>query len=209
MGSLRQDIEDALIWAIQTKLQKELNPVDGYLGLVGAYNGEIDQTEGPDDFIRRIRGQFPAVLVAATNATLRGESAQRTRFVRILTVEIYVGSDHMRTRESRLRQDVGSLDDPTCDPGIYQIIEDLHAIIAGNDFGLECVDYFQPTREEVLLQEIGFTLWRLQYTVAVDAHVNPRDHDDLNFTQYRLDANLDGDEVDTPPNPFVEAEGDL
>ena len=209
MASLRQQIEDAVIGTVRMKYARDCNQQEGYLCLVGPYNGEIEQIEGPDDFIRRIRGQFPCVLVASTSATLSAESSERTRFTRVLTVELYIGSDHMRDRESRLRKDVVAEDDATQDPGIYQIIEDLHECIAGNDFGLECVDYFQPSREEVLLQETGFTLWRMQFSVKIDAHVAKRDAGDQQWTEYVLRANLDGDAVATPPNPFVEAEGTL
>ena len=209
MPSLRQKIEDAVIEAVSSTLGRERNVAAGYLHKVAPYNGEIDQTEGPQDFLKKIRGGFPCVLVTASSATLRSESVSRTRFVRELTVELYVASDHTRDRESRLRQDEASVQDPNCDPGIYTIVEDLDFLISGNDFGLECVGYFEPSREEVLHQEDLYTLWRIQFTVKTDAHVNPRDFGTTQFTSYAIDGNLDGDAVPTPPNPFVEADGDL
>ena len=212
MFSLRQKIEDAVIAEVTGKLAKECNPQSGYLAFVGPYNGELDQSEGPDDFRRRIRGRFPCVLVTAASATIRPESVERTRFTRILSVELYVGSDHLRDRESRLRMDVSAQDDPNCDPGIYRIVEDLHNCIAGSDFGLECVDYFEPSTEQVLLQEDGFTLWRLQFTVKTDAHVPPRDAGAGKYTSYAIDSNLENTDADPGVatfNPAAEASGDL
>jgi len=209
LSSLRQTIEDAVIASIGNAVGRECNPGSGYLHLVGPYNGELDQTDGPQDLIRRIRGRFPAVLVSAAAATLRSESTTRTRFVREMTFEVYIASDHMRSRESRLRSDEAANQDSNCDPGIYQIVEDLSALISGNDFDLDCVGYFDPSREEVLLQEDGFTVWRLQFTVKMDAHVKSRDFGNARFQSYAIDGNLDPPDVTTPPNPFVEADGDL
>ena len=212
MGSLRQKIEDAAIELIASNLQRKRNTQCGYLDLVGPYNGEFDQTEGPDDFIRRIRGQFPCVLVSMPSATLRAEAVERTRFTRTISMELYVGSDHLRDRESRLRTDEAAEQDPSCDPGIYKIVEDLHELLAGNDLGLECVDYFEPSTEQVLLQEKGFTLWRMQFTVITDAHVSPRDAGDGTFTGYAIDSNLENTDADPDVitfNPAVEADGDI
>ena len=212
MASLRQKIEDAVIELISSNLQKKLNPQCGYLDFVDVYNGEIDQTEGPEDFKQKLRGGFPCVLVSMPTATLRAESAERTRFARTITLELYVGSDHLRDRESRLRMDENAEQDPSCDPGIYKILEDLHEILAGNDLGLEGVDYLEPSTEQVLLQEKGFTLWRMQFSVKTDAHVSPRDAGDGTFTAYAIDSNLDNPDNDPDVdsfNPAVEADGDL
>ena len=212
MISLRQKIEDAAIELIASNLQKKRNAQTGYLDFVDVYNGEIDQTEGPDDFRRRIRGQFPCVLVSMPSAVLSPEATERTRFMRLITMELYVGSDHLRDRESRLRMDESAEQDPSCDPGIYKIIEDLHELLAGNDLGLECVDYLEPSTEQVLLQEKGFTLWRMQFTVKTDAHVSPRDAGDGTFTGYAIDSNLENTDADPDVdtfNPAVEADGDI
>lgn len=211
MASQRQMIEDAILITIADKFRKACNPTDGYLDFVGPYNGEFDQAEGPQDFIRRVKGRYPMVMVGARSAVLRGESVARSRFARVHTMEIYVGSDNMRDRESQTRSDVVAEQDPTADPGCFQIVEDLHELIAGNDFAdlISGVDYAEPTREEILIQEPGFTIWRMQFTIDADAHVKPRDFGDVSWTSYAIDANLDGDEVATPPNPFVEADGTL
>ncbi len=212
MKSLRQKIEDAALELIRSQLQHKRNPQCGYLATVDPYNGEIDQTDGPEDFRQKIRGGFPCVLVSMPTATLRSEATERTRYVRNITMELYVGSDHLRDRESRLRMDESAEQDPSCDPGIYKIVEDLHELLAGNDLGLECVDYFEPSTEQVLLQEKGFTLWRMQFTVATDAHVSPRDAGDGSFTGYAIDSNLENTDNDpdvTTFNPAAEADGDL
>ena len=209
MTSIRQEMEDCAIAVIRAHLAIECNPAAGYLRKVGPYNGEIDQTDGPEDFLRLMRGQFPFVLVSATSSVVRSESVQRTRFNRVISFELYIGSDHMRTREDRLRKDVAAQVNPNADPGIYQILDHCLDLLAGNDLDIDCVGYFSPGTEQVLLQEEGFTVWRQQYNVQVDARVNKRDFGEFNFDRYRLNGNVDGDEVDSPPNPIITAEGDL
>jgi len=208
--AVRQMIEDAMIVGIGQALESRLNPSSGYLRLVGPYNGEIDESDGQQDFIRLIKGRMPCCLVTATSAIYNGESVARTRFAKLTSFEIYIASNHMRTREDRLRKDITAQStDANADPGIYRIAEDVQQVVSGNDFGLAGVGYFQPLREDVLLQERGFTVWRLSYQTMLDAHVLPRDHGDQALLSYLLDGNVDPIDANDAPNPMVEAEGDL
>lgn len=213
MASVRQTIETALIDELKRLLSRELNPGSGYLQAVETYNGEIDQTEAPEEFLRALRGRSPAILVAAAGGSLSPESVSRRRWMRLVTFELYVASNHNRSREDRTRSDVVADGDPTADPGIYQIAEDVQQILSGNDLGLTGVGPLSPRREDVLLQEPGFTVWRLLYDSATDAHVPPHGFADRQLTDYQINGNLvdeDGATVlPSPPNPLVEADEPL
>jgi phage gp37-like protein len=210
---VRQTIEEALIAELKRLLSRELNPGGGYLQAVDEYNGDLDDADGPDDFIRALRGRSPVILVTAAGSSLSPESVTRRRWRRLISFELYVASNHSRTREHRTRSDVVADGDPTADPGIYQIIEDVQQILSGNDLGLTGVGPLSPRREDVLLQEPGFTVWRLVYDSATDAHVPPHGFADRQLTDYQINGNLvdgDGETVlPEPPNPLAEADGDL
>lgn len=202
-----------MIAVIKRCLSREQNPAEGYLQAVARYNGEIDQAEGPEDIRRFLRGRSPVVLITASGAAFNPESSTRRRFMRRISIELLVASNHQRNRESRLASDVVSEQDPTADPGIFLIAEDIQQILSGNDLGLDGVSPIDPVREDVLLQMDDFTAWRLTYDTKTDAHVKPHSFGDRKFLTYQIDGNLvdfDGETVlPSPPNPFAEADGDL
>ncbi len=212
MISLRQKIEDGIIDAISDALLKSRNPRGGYLRAVEPYNGQADQIDGTDDFIRAYRGRSPFVLVGPGGASFGSMSTTRTRFHRTVTIDLYFGSNHMRTRESRHRADVVAADiDDTADPGIYTAIEDVQSILSGNDLDIAGAGPLTPAREDLILQEKVMTVWRVSYETETDAHVKPRDFGDqaLTATLIRV-KDADVDEDDFPDyNPVVEAEQDL
>ena len=210
MKSTREILEDAAIEAIASKLEQKRNSSSGYLGLVGSYNGELDDTDGLEDFRRRCRGQFPAVLVSAGPASIVGESVTRRQFRREVQLEIYSASDNWRSRESRLRNDPQLDIGATRDPGIFSIVEHIHALIAGNDFGVAGVGPATPLREEPILQLDEFTIWRNVFEFKVDAHVLPWDSGDgQQLTAYYLKSQIAEEPADVSPNPIVESEGDI
>lgn len=210
MPSKRQLLEDEIIRRL---IRNHGSPNGQYLKAVEPYNGEIDQTEGPDDFFRAYRGRSPFVLVAGGSGSYDSESVGKNRYKRVVQVELIVGSNHMRTRENRLRKDVAAKSDPSVDPGIYQIIEDIFDSIAGECFGLEGTGRLTPVREDVLLQEQAFTAWRLTYRADLDAIGSKHDAGSQALDSYEIDGNLvdtDGETVlPSPPNPFTESDGTL
>ncbi len=212
MISIRQQIEDGIIDAIGDQLLKSKNPRAGYLKAVEPYNGQIDQVDGINDFITAYRGRSPFVLVAPGGAQFDGQSISKTRFERTITIDLYFGSNHMRTRASRHRKDIVATDkDETADPGIYTTIEDVQSILSGSDLGINGVGPLTPSREDVLLQEKTLTVWRVSYETPTDAHVKPRDFGDQALTATLFQAeDADVDEDEFPGyNPVAEAEQDL
>jgi phage gp37-like protein len=210
VASSRQTLEDLIIETLSAKLLKAANPGGGYLRAVDPYNGEMSQAEGEDDLKRILIGRSPAVLIAAVGALVRPESITRRRFRREVDVDVYCISAHMRARESRLRSDIAAERNGTEDPGIFQIIEDVSTLLSGNDFDAPGISPMVPTNEEPLLRLDGFTVWRVQFEVKVDAHVRPWDAGDGQpFLSYSLKSQVDGHPADDPPNPIVEADGDI
>jgi hypothetical protein len=209
VSTQRQAVEDAIIQTLERRLSKTIDPRNGYLRTIGPYNGEIDESDGADDFRRRIRGQLPAVLVSAGEAALDSQSTTKRKFVRVLDTEIFCASNHRRSRENRLRADVVSEGDASADPGIYKIVEDIQTLISGSLLDVDGVGPMMPTREEVLLQLADLTVWRLTYRIRIDANVELISFGDQPLESYELNSNLDPDDVTSPPNPFVEADEDL
>jgi len=211
MKSQRETVEDAVIESIADKLLQSRNSSSGYLGLCGPYNGELEpDADALEDFRRRIMGQYPAVLVAAGPSPMNAESTNRRRFGRELMLEVYFASNNLRSREHRNRNDPQLDIDATRDPGIYTIVENVHSIVAGNDFGLDGVGPGTPIREEPLVQIDELTIWRSVFQFKTDAHVDPWDSGDgQKLTAYYLKSQLAEHPADDPPNPLVESAGDI
>lgn len=210
MGSVRQTIEDAAIAALKAKIGRPY-AVTGYALAIEPYNGELTEAKGVDDFKRILRGRSPAVLLSAGSAALSSLSSQRTRFTRIVTLELFLVSAHQRTREHRLRQDAASVANATRDPGIYQICEDVEAVLAGNDLGVAGAGPLMPKSEDALLQVEELTVWRLVYECQTDAFLPKRDHGEEQLASYRIEGRIgdpvDEDVAEDPPNPIAEEEG--
>ena len=208
MKSTREILEDAIIEAIGSKLEQKRNSSSGYLGLVGAYNGALDGADGLEAFRRRCRGQFPAVLVGAGESPYTAESVSRRRFRRDVQVDIFAASSNLRSREHRVRNDPGLDINSTRDPGVYKLLEHIHAIIGGNDLGLQGVGPATPIREDSLLRIDEFTIWRAIYEFKVDAHVEPWSAGDgQKLTAYYLKSQIAEEPADVAPNPLVESQG--
>lgn len=210
--SLREVIEIGILEVLGNCLLKKINKRNGYLAMVKQYNGRTDETDGPDDVIRAFRGQYPGILVGPGGTSFDSEGIARTRFKRVITLDFYIGSNHQRSRVSRHTGDVVSKNiSHNADPGIYTMIEDVQSILSGNDLGIECVGPLMPVREDLLLQEDGFTIWRVSYETDTDAHVKPRDFGDQPLTATLVRSeDADNDDISFPNyNPVVEAEQDL
>lgn len=211
MKSIREQIEDAVITAIKTALDQVTNPAAGYLGLVGEYNGELEDREhGVEDLIRRINGQFPAVLVEAGGGPVIAENAARRNFTRVVSLDLYVCSNNLRSRESRTRNDAAFAAATSRDPGIYQIVEHLHDLIAGDDFSLVGVGPSEPQSETSVVKATEICVWQLSFEFKTDANVEPWDNGNGQvLTSYFLKSQDSDLPLDVPPNPIVEAEGNI
>jgi hypothetical protein len=210
MGSLRQSVENEIVARIIAAHGRNVAESEGYLRHVGTYNGPVDSSDdGIAALYDAFGGQTPAVLVSAVGGTVSPDSATRTRFTRTISIEIYVISNNLRSRGSRTQSDVVAAATPTADPGVFQIIEDLHDALAGQVSSTDRVGVFTPTREEPILRVAEFTIWQCTYSVQVDAHVNPRDYGTEEIEALLIRGCIaDPDDetvIDAEPNPIASA----
>jgi hypothetical protein len=207
MSSIREKLEDAIVETIGCKLAHSANPDSGYLAGVMAYNGD----EGEEDFLYRFRGQSPFVLVSSAAGEYESIGVSRVKYRRQLGINIYVGSTHLRDRLSRVRSDAASCVDSKNDPGIYKILEDIHALLSGKDLALcpSGVSSLLPVSETPVIRSEGLTVWNLQYQVMIESDVTAQDFGDQDLSGYEIDINLSVSNEETaaeqPANPAVEA----
>lgn len=209
MKSQRETIEDAIIDLVSAELLQTANPATGFLGLVGEYSGELDSRDtGVDDLLRRINGQFPAVLVEAGGGALTTRNAAKRNFNRDISIDVYVCSNNLRSRESRSRNDAAYDAATSRDPGAAMTVELLHSLIAGNDFSIAGVGPGIPQSEAPIIKSAELTVWRSTFEFPCDANVEPWDNGNGQvLTSYFLKAQLAEHPADDPPNPVATAEG--
>lgn len=198
-------LETALIAALAPMLRTN----GGYLRAVERYNGEVSG-DSLDDVKRRLNGRCPAVLVAAHAARYDTENVQRRRFGKRISVDVWMVSNHLRSREARMAGDVVSAGDATADPGLQQIEHDIQQLISGDDLDVSGAGVWIPTTVDVVVQEDDLCIYRAVYSVVADAHVQPFDNDEDGQYESVLVEGHDADiGVGVPPNPVTEGEVDL
>lgn len=209
--SVREAIEDSFMSRIQDLHRNALPPK--YLRVIGPYNGEIDRAREVEDILRLLRGRSPAVLVAAAGATISSQGAQRRRFLRMVDLEVFIISNHLRDRESRHRGDIINDGSTTADPGIYQIIEDIQERVSGQKLD-PCFSTTRPVAEERVFEGDEMTVWRLTY--QVDARMDARSHEADTYDDPPLKLELictngllDGEVLDDCEEPRVAAESNV
>jgi len=204
MASVRQTLEDAFMLAIAGLSRYAAAPK--YLTKVAPYSGDVDA----DDFRRITRGKNPAVLVSAKSASLESQSITKTRFTRTLDLDVYVLSDQLRDRVSRNRSDVIAEGSNSKDPGAYQIIEDIHNLVAGQVLS-PGFSPLMPSREDDVLRDDGLSVWQVTYQVDTPADVTKLDlvGATVALETLRLQGLLDGETVDDFGDAYVNAESSL
>lgn len=206
--STREAVEDLFMASIQD-LHRQAVPAM-YLRHIGPYNGEINRIEEIEDIARLLRGRSPAVLVTASGANIATKGMNRRRFDRILDLEVFIISNHLRDRESRHRRDQISEVVVTADPGIYQIIDDIQERVTG--FKLDpCYSSTQPVAEERIFEGDSMTIWRLTYQVEVPMNQRPHEADTwenppINLSLICTTGLFDGEVLDECEEPRVAAE---
>lgn len=165
MTTQRQALEDAAIVALQP-LRKvgDGGGAAGYLRAVKPYGGEID-TRNMELLRATLVGQAPGILLATGAGTTRPRLSRR-RGVKDLTLELLIVSMSQRSAEARLRGDTS--EGAGADPGIYQILDDVAALLTGFDPGVDGVGLLSPHTEKPLLVEPGLTIWFQSFLVPTD-----------------------------------------
>jgi len=208
--SQRQQLEDEIIARLKLSIGRPTSPT-GYVRLIEPYNGEIDETDGPEDIREALRGRVPAILVTANVSMLRSISVTKALFRRTISFELYCVSDHLRSPKSRLRADAAHQTDSRRDPGIYKMVEDIAETLQGQPCLVPGAGPLMPSREDVLLQRPDFTAWRLQYDCTVDSFNKPFDYSETDLLSIGLEGDLTDGDIDgeDAPNPIVQATVDV
>lgn len=206
MANPSTTLENALIAALAPMLK--IN--GGYLRAVERYNGELGGDD-LDDVKRRLSGRCPGVLVAAHAARYATRNIQRLRFDKAISVDVWMVSNHLRSREARMAGDVVSAADATADPGLQQIEHDIQQLISGSDLDVDGAGPWIPQQVDVVVQADDLCIYRAVYLVDADANVKPRDNDDDGqYTSVEVEIHdTEVGDVDEAPNPVAEAVTDL
>lgn len=193
MTALRADYETAVVAAITAaQLDVDLGgPAGGYLRLVAAYNGPLAPDEDSPALLRLLENGTPSIGVTTGDGEYADIALRRRMSTLETTLELLVCSANLRSHEAQLRGDgIAS------DPGIYQIIEDLRAVLFGEELGVDGVGYANPAAEQAIIRAEHMTVWRLSYAVRMDANRPAITGDD--YASARTDVNQAGDDTADP-----------
>jgi hypothetical protein len=174
-------VEDAVVAALRPLMVEALGgEAGGYLRSCAPYNGEL---EGDLEQARaRLAGRLPGVLVAIEEGRFNQEFLTRRRAREDLVVAIVAFSGNVRSREAQTRGG------PDWDPGLYQLLEDMHGRLVGYKPTALAAGVMQALDERVLAQLPDLCAWRVRYEVPVYVFRDPEAADDdltlLEGTQY-------------------------
>jgi phage gp37-like protein len=136
-----------------------------YLRTVATYGGELD-----DNLAEAIR-RFPAVWVAFQS---EGEGQRLTTSGSVYRIPatwvVLAAARNLRNEAATRKGDMVNV-------GTYQMLEDMRALLAGQDFGLE-IDNLRPGRVRSLtnarFQNLGVSVYAQEWRTAYDYRVAAR-----------------------------------
>jgi hypothetical protein len=167
MTALRTEYEDAVIDAIKLALLAETLPsgaTGGYLKLVTRYNGPLNPTEDNAALKRLLENGTPSLGVVTGDGEYDEITVRRRKGTLETSLELLLCSANLRDHESHLTGD--GVDN---DPGIYQTIEDIRAILFGEELDIDGAGFANPRSEGAILRTQHLTVWRLTYDLKMDA----------------------------------------
>lgn len=204
MTALRTLVEDKVVELLETLLLETLpdGEAGGYLASVQPYPGDLSPTAEDPDFKALLAAGTPCIGVTTGDGTYGDVRLARLDADLDFTVELLVVSGNRRSADARIRGDGVS-----ADPGIYQVIEDVRALLSWIDLGVEGAGGVTPVSERAVIRGRDLTVWHLVFDITGDV-VQPRpdELDDYYETiRNRVnDANGSGD-----ADPLVEGDIDL
>ena len=169
LGSMRGMVTEGIVELLQPLHVRQ-----------GAYLEGIDHWRGEtlDQIREQTKGRRPALLIVAHTGDLAQQRGSRRDHGRkTLRVEVFVVSTHLGSQEARL---TGTNDKNAegsgvtgavgrQDPGSYQILDDIEALLYGRDTDVLGAAQLIP-RQELLEDEASdFCVWRMVYSIDVSA----------------------------------------
>ncbi|MFH0901892.1 MAG: hypothetical protein V2A73_14780 [Pseudomonadota bacterium] len=195
--TVRSAIEDELVTLLAPlKLVSLGGSAGGYLRALTVYCGPLEGAE-VDEVKDAIVGRTPCVLLRSGDASLECISVERSRNLRNLDIDVLACSGNLRSFSARARGGTSGED-----PGVYQILEDLHEILAGYESTVTGVGTYQPTGESVQYQLADLCVWSARYTVQTNVN-RPAATGVEDLEEIHVEHNLDDSEA---VNPVVEGD---
>lgn len=158
-SSPRTMIEAAILEALEPLSVRQ----GGYLVKIDRYNGEIKAGASDDEIFEALGGSVPALLLQTGSATYALESVKRSRTRTRLEVDVMIASGHLRSHEARNIGDEASVHDASSDPGIYQIMADVAALLKSRPLGVAGVGTLRLRTEENAKQTSALTAWVMRF----------------------------------------------
>lgn len=148
-ATIRKLLEDAIV----NRLRVLVLPT--YLQTVRNYNGEV-HGDDPDQVKDALLGQEPAILVASGGSASE-DNVNRFYSREIVEIELYLISRNLRSPETRTRGEAG----------IYQMLEDVRALLKGFNPQVPGVGLLSPGRSKPLARSKGWCIWIWEWNAMI------------------------------------------
>jgi hypothetical protein len=163
-----------------------------------------DDIEGASDLAIALQGQAPAIVIALGPAKPHAVSMDGIDEQSVIDFSIYVCSKNQRnTVEGRLYGDSISAADDKADPGVFAMLEHVRERIHAQRLPIANTSDPRWHAEDEVMTATDATVWGMDFTIAVNATINP----DRDVTQVLADIeakhNLDGAPDGANANPLV------
>jgi len=132
-----------------------------YLRALDLYNGELTGKQGIDDLKRALLGRVPAILIAPGASTTTYKTIDRRRAEETIRIEMVFVSQHWGSLTAQLYGTERTEEDPTTDPGVYQMLWDARRLLVDGDKLIAGQrDLAHQDDSEVIPGGQDFTVWR-------------------------------------------------
>lgn len=204
MTALRTLVEDKVVELLSPLLLEGLpgGDVGGYLASVQPYPGDLRPAEDNPDFRALLAAGTPCIGVTTGDGAYGDIRLARLDADLDFTVELLVVSGNRRSADARIRGDGLSTD-----PGIYQVIEDIRALLSWIDLGVDGAGGVRPASERAVIRGRDLTVWHLVWDITGDV-VQPRP-DELDDYYESIRNRVNDADGSGDADPLVEGDIDL
>ncbi len=190
--------------AIASRLAPLLKANGGFLARIAAMPRPL-RSRDEDEIgllVNQLSGVTPAVLIALGRLPLQSTNTDGREWSGELEIVLYAVSSSARSFvDGRLASDGVAAADPTADPGIEAMLEQIRQLLLGQDLGVNTTSEFRGHAEDELYTFSDITIWEQHYTMQLEIEINPNRAITEIATEVLVDNDLDGAD---PVNPLVE-----
>jgi hypothetical protein len=180
-GNPRSNIEAAVIMRLEALTRRR----GRYLEAVEHYNGEITAQRAMEQVMLELLGRAPAILVVTDTSAARERALNRRRMEETIQLSLLCVSAHRRSTASRKVGDVVSIQDPTADPGINQILWDARQLLLRGRLVVGA-RRLRHISDNAVIEEKELTGWRSLYEFVVQVVEAPvASHGPIEIVEHR------------------------